>query len=116
MRKPQTPRIEQAINQSRSDVPRTQRPPPPRQRSWLAKLLSERSVQITLIAWLVANALILAIAQGKLPFDRPTEEGSSFLDQVVSGNLILVEVFLLMGVVYALTRKRIVPDMAARMR
>jgi hypothetical protein len=114
MRQSQTSRVEQAMNQSRSDVPRTPRPPPPRQRSWLAKLLSERSVQITLIAWLVANALILAIAQGELPFDRPALEGSSFLFQVVSANLLPVEVILVMGVVYALTRKRMVPDMAAR--
>lgn len=33
---------------------------------------------------------------------------------MVSANLALVEVFLLMSVVYALTRKRTVPDMAAR--
>ena len=80
MRKPQTSRVEQAMDQRRLYVPSTTRPPPPRKRSWLTNLLSERSVQITLIAWLVANALILVIAQGKLPFDRPIEEGSSFLN------------------------------------
>ena len=86
----------------------------PRKRSWFATLLSQRSVQITWIAWLVANVLILAIAQGTLPFNRPALAGQSFAYQVVFANLGLVEVFGLMGIVYALTRKRSVPDIAAR--
>jgi hypothetical protein len=83
-------------------------------RSWFTILLLQRSVQITGIAWLVANALILVIAHGTLPFDRPALAGQSFASQVVFANLGLVEVFALMGLVYALTRKRSVPDMAAR--
>jgi hypothetical protein len=65
------------------------------------------------IAWLAANALVLAIAQGSLPFDRPALAGSSFAQQVLFPNVGLLEVLMLIGVVYALTRKRAVPDLAA---
>jgi hypothetical protein len=94
--------------------PHDSQPLPPRQRSWLITLLSQRSVQVTLLAWLMANVLFLLLAQDKLPFDRPALGGISVAEQVMSANLALVEVFLLTGVVYALTRKRTVPDMAAR--
>ena len=102
------------MNHTQSDVPKTSQPLPPRQRSWPVTLFSQRSVQVTLLAWLMANALLVMLSQDKLPFDRPALGGISVAEQVVSANLALVEVFLLMGVVYALTRKRTVPDMAAR--
>jgi hypothetical protein len=74
----------------------------------------ERSVQIAWLVWLIANVLILVIAQGSLPFNRPALAGQSFAEQVISANLGLLEIFLLMGIVYALTYKRRLPDMAAR--
>jgi hypothetical protein len=74
----------------------------------------ERSVQIAWLVWLIANVLILVIAQGSLPFNRPALAGQSFAEQVISANLGLLEIFLLMGIVYALTYKRHVPDMATR--
>src|SRR6266487_2945065 len=83
------------MNHTQSDVPKTSQPLPPRQRSWPITLLSQRSVQVTLLAWLVANALFLVLAQDKLPFDRPALGGISVAEQVVSANLALVEVFLL---------------------
>jgi hypothetical protein len=66
------------------------------------------------VVWLAANALIVAVAPGTLPFDRPTAHGRSAADQVVGANLGLAEIFALMGIVYALTRRRTVPDVAAR--
>jgi hypothetical protein len=59
------------MTHTRSDIPTTSQPLPPRQRSWPVTLLSQRSVQVTLLAWLMANALFLVLAQDKLQFDRP---------------------------------------------
>jgi hypothetical protein len=65
-------------------------------------------------AWLVLTALVVLLAQGRLPFDRPALAGLSFAAQVAAPTLGLVEVFLLMGLVWLLTRRRAIPDMAAR--
>lgn len=100
--------------QSDNDIPSAVPSSSATTKSWFAALLSQRSVQITGIVWLVANVLIVVIAHGALPFDRPALAGKSFAYQVVFANLGLVEVFALMGLVYVLTRKRSVPDMAAR--
>lgn len=67
-----------------------------------------------MVVWLAANALILAIAPETLPLDRPAAHGRSAADQVVGANAGLVEIFALMGIVYALTRRRTVPNLAAR--
>src|SRR6266487_6384347 len=83
------------MTHTRSDIPTTSQLLPPRQRSWLVTLLSQRSVQVTLLAWLMANALLVMLSQDKLPFDRPALGGISVAEQVVSANLALVEVFLL---------------------
>jgi len=47
------------MTHTRSDIPTTSQPLPPRQRSWPITLLSQRSVQGTLLAWLMANALLV---------------------------------------------------------
>jgi hypothetical protein len=88
------------------------RPTPPA--SWLRALLLQRSVQITLGAWLVANALVVLVAHGHLPFHRPGLDGAPFASQLLTPTLALVEVIGLIAVVYALTRRRAVPDVAAR--
>lgn len=81
---------------------------------WLVDLLKQRSVQITLAAWITANILILIIARGTLPFDRPTMADLSFTEQVLVANLTMLEIFLIMWIVYMLTRGRTLPDLAAR--
>jgi len=77
-------------------------------------LLAQRSVWITVVAWLVANALVVVLARGHLPFHRPLVQDRPFAAQLVFANLALVEVLLLFWVVYALTRRRVVPDLATR--
>jgi hypothetical protein len=72
------------------------------------------AVQIAAALWLFANAAVLALAEGALPFDRPALANVPFAQQVAFPTLGLVEVVLLMGVVYGLTRRRIAPDLAAR--
>jgi len=79
-----------------------QAPPPTRQGgSWLARLLAEPSVRITVIAWLAANVAVVLIARGQLPFHRPTLHGTPYLTQVLSPDVAIVEVLALMAVVFA---------------
>jgi hypothetical protein len=66
------------------------------------------------IGWAAANAAALALAGGYLPFDRPALAGMSFAAQMASPSLALLEVFALMGVVWWMTRRRAIPDVAAR--
>jgi hypothetical protein len=92
----------------------TEAPAAPDRRSWFGRLLAEPSVQITVIAWLAANAVVLLVARGHLPFHRPGLHDSPYVIQVLSPTVALLEVFGLMAVVFALTRKRVVPDVGAR--
>jgi hypothetical protein len=85
-----------------------------RRRPWLAGLLAQRSVQITILAWVLANVLVVVLARGHLPFHRPLVEDRPFASQLVFANLAMIEVLILIGVAYALTRRRVVPDLAAR--
>lgn len=70
--------------------------------------------QAAVIAWILANIAVLVLAQGYLPFDRPALAGLSFAAQVAAPTLGLIEIFGLMAIVYLLTRRRVIPDMAAR--
>ncbi len=83
-------------------------------RHWLVNLLCQRSVRITLVAWLLANILIQAIARGTLPFDRPSMADLSFGQQIFAANAMILEIGLLMLIAFALTRHRVVPAMATR--
>jgi hypothetical protein len=98
------------------DVDQRQRtePAPERAGSWFSRLLAERSVRITIVAWIAAYVVVLLLARGHLPFHRPSQHGVPYGNQVAAPTLALVEVLLLIAVVYALTRKRVVPDVAAR--
>jgi hypothetical protein len=72
------------------------------------------AVQIAAVLWVIANIAVLWLAQGNLPFDRPALAGMSFAQQVALPSLGLLEIFALMGVVYALTARRVIPDLSAR--
>lgn len=102
------------MSPSRQQAPPTPAPTPPRQRHWLTRLLRQRSVQLALAGWATANLVILTLADATLPFDRPSLAGRSVTDQVLAVNFALLEVLLLIGVAYRLTRNRTIPDVAAR--
>lgn len=72
------------------------------------------AVQVAVLSWIVANVAVIWLAAGTLPFDRPALARLPFAQQVAFPSLGLLEVFLLMSVVYFLTRSRDVPDMAER--
>src|SRR5439155_17254228 len=87
---------------------------PPGRRSWFTALLDQPSVRITVFAWTMAIVAVVALARGHLPFHRPAMHHASFGNQLLAPNLAMLEVFLLMAVVFALTRRRAVPDVGAR--
>ena len=78
------------------------------------RLIPPPVVQIAILAWIAAHGVVLSIARGRLPFDRPALAAIPFGLQVAAPTIGMIEVFLLMAVVYWLTRKRVIPDIAAR--
>jgi hypothetical protein len=77
-------------------------------------LLAERSVQITIAAWVAAQIVVLALAGGQLPFHRPSLHGASFGMQVLSPDVAMLEALLVIALAFALTRRRVIPDVGAR--
>jgi hypothetical protein len=73
-----------------------------------------RAVWIAAAVWVLLTALVLLLANGHLPFDRPALAALPFAQQVAFPTLGLIEVFALMAMVRWLTRRRVIPDMAAR--
>ena len=88
--------------------------PIPRFGEALRHLVSCQAVITATLLWLVANIAVVWLADGVLPFDRPALAKLPFAKQVAFPTLGLIEVFLLMGVVYFLTRHRAMPDLAVR--
>jgi hypothetical protein len=82
--------------------------------SVLRSITGHRGVQIAVALWLFANAAVLWLADGSLPFDRPAVARLPFAVQVAAPSITLLEIFVLMGLVFLLTCRRVIPDMAAR--
>jgi hypothetical protein len=57
---------------------------------------------------------VLWLADGSLPFDRPAVAKLPFALQMAAPSITLIEIFVLMALVLLLTRRRFIPDMAAR--
>ncbi len=72
------------------------------------------AAQTAAVLWIAATVAVILLAQGVLPFDRPALAGIPFAQQVALPTAGLVQVGILMAVVHVLTRKRAVPDIAAR--
>jgi hypothetical protein len=77
-------------------------------------VLAERSVWVALLLWVGCIAAIFPLSHGALPFHRPILEGVPVRAQALVQFFSPVPPLLLMAVTYLLTRKRIVPEMAAR--
>ncbi len=87
---------------------------PRRPRRGLTSVLALRSVQLAALGWLAGNAVVLAVAGERLPFDWPSLAPQGPLGHLVDANLALAEVILLGALTYWLTRKRNVPNLADR--
>ena len=83
-------------------------------RAHLRSIAVRPAVQVAALLWTIANLAVLLLADGFLPFDRPALAALPFVQQVAFPTLGLIEVFLLMAVVFLLTRRRELPDIAER--
>ncbi len=63
---------------------------------------------------MVGYVVVLWLAQGALPFDRPALAALPFSLQLAMPTIGMIEVFILMVVTFLLTSMRAIPDMAAR--
>lgn len=80
----------------------------------LARILRQPLLWIAVGLWAGATGLAWWLAGGFLPFDIPAQAKVPFATRMTMPSLGLIEVFLLMIVVFLLTRRRHIPDMAAR--
>lgn len=71
-------------------------------------------MRIAVVAWVAANAALIALGGGHLPFHATKLADQPTLGTVLQTNAMFFEVFALMGVVHLLTLRRPVPDIAAR--
>jgi hypothetical protein len=85
-----------------------------RPRRLVRNVFRRPAVLVAATLWIVANVAVVFLADGRLPFDRPALAGVPFAQQVALPSMGLIEVFVLMTVVYFLTRRRVIPDIAAR--
>src|ERR1700694_816016 len=83
-------------------------------RSWLARLLQQRSIQIALFVWLAASLAIFPLAGLKNPLNRPDFARQSLAAQVITPLVGLIITLIQIAITYLLTRRRVIPDMAAR--
>lgn len=83
-------------------------------RGTLACILSNRATHLAVIAWLGINAAAFWLAGGLIPFDTPSLQRLPFGMRMAIPTISLIEVFVLMGIAFWLTRKREIPDIATR--
>lgn len=77
-------------------------------------VLRHRGVQSVAALWVLAYVIVLWLAQGSLPFDRPALASLPFALQVTAPCIGLVEIVVLMALTFLVTRRRTIPDMAGR--
>ena len=82
--------------------------------SVLRAVVSHRGVQTAAILWVIGHIVVLRLARGSLPFDRPAVAHLPFASQMAEPTIVLIEIFVLMLLTFLLTRGRVIPDMAAR--
>ena len=82
--------------------------------SVLRAVASHRGVQTAVALWVTGYIVVLWVARGSLPFDRPAVAQLPFAVQMAAPTVALIEIFVLMVLTFLLTRKRAIPDMAAR--
>jgi hypothetical protein len=79
-------------------------------RSWWR----ERSLRLAVVLWMASIAAIYPLSSGVLPFHRPNLGGMSFSAQIVFQVFQPLVFFIFLAVIYWLTRRRAIPDMASR--
>src|SRR6266540_4077798 len=98
----------------------TRQPPPtlaatPVSLWWVLRaVVSHRGVQTAVALWGVGYLVVLWLAHGSLPFDRPALAHLPFASQIALPTIGMIEIFALMVLTFLLTRERSIPDLAAR--
>ncbi len=82
--------------------------------SVLRAIVNHRGVQTAIALWAAGYGVVLWLARGSLPFDRPAVAQLPFALEMAAPTVGLIEIFVLMALAFLLTRKRVIPDMAAR--
>jgi hypothetical protein len=82
--------------------------------SVLRAVVRHRGVQTAVALWVIGHVVVLWLARGSLPFDRPAVARLPFASQMAAPTIVLIEIFVLMVVAFRLTRTRVIPDMGAR--
>src|SRR5215813_2155756 len=82
--------------------------------SVLRAVVRHRGVQAAVALWVVAHLIVLWLAHGSLPFDRPAVAHLPFASQIAAPTIGMIEIIALMVVTFLLTRRRVIPDIAAR--
>ncbi|WP_433229168.1 hypothetical protein [Actinomadura formosensis] len=77
-------------------------------------MFRNRAVWLAALGWVSANALLLVLADRRLPLDLPGTAERPTSAYLVDFNVRLAEVFLIMTLAFFLTRRRPRPDLAAR--
>jgi hypothetical protein len=80
----------------------------------LGLIVRHRGVQFAIFLWVAGYVAVLQIAHGTLPFDRPAVAQLPFAVQLAAPTIGMLQIFVLMVLTYIVTRKRIIPDIAAR--
>ena len=83
-------------------------------RRLIAGTVAHPAAQAAILIWIALNGLAVWLSKGVLSFDRPALQSAPFGVQMALPTAGLLEISLLMAVVYALTSRRQIPDMAAR--
>src|SRR5262245_42061340 len=79
--------------------------------SVLRAVARHRGVQTAVALWVVGSLVVLWLAHGSLPFDRPAVAHLAFASQVAAPTIGMIEIFALMVLTFLLTCKRVIPDM-----
>ena len=82
--------------------------------SQMQLILHHRGVQTAASFWIVANLIVLWLAGGSLPFDRPAVAQLPFAIQMAAPSIGMIEIFVLMLLTFLLTRNTNIPDMLVR--
>src|SRR5215471_4535564 len=74
------------------------------------------SILVTIALWALGTLAIFLLAQGRLPFELPIYQakGVSYLGPIIGSESTLFIALAMIGLVYLVTARRAVPDMAAR--
>ena len=83
-------------------------------RAALRAVVKHRGVRVAIALWVVGYVIVLWLAHGSLPFDRPAVAQLPFAAQMAGPSVGMIEIFALIVVAFLFTRARGIPDLGAR--